>query len=152
MSGWTQADIDAYHERLKLAWPPGDKDQSPAIPVAPKPRKPRRKLEEQVQRQIIDILEAHGWLVLRTNKFCGIGFSSQGAIEPGMPDLMARFLIPWVSPVGEAWQILWIEVKAPGGKVSVTQATWHQLARKRGETVLVAESVDEVARAIGVTL
>lgn len=142
-----------YQARLKEAWPPG-KPEKPE----PKARKPSRKLEERVQRQIVDLLEAHGWLILRTNKFCGIGFSSQGAIEPGMPDLMARKRVivgaitgpetPW----DICWDIRWIEVKRPGGKVSVLQATWHQLARARGETVLVAESVEEVAAAIGVTL
>jgi len=157
MPGWTQADLDAYHERLKLAWPPGEKDQSPAVPPPPKPRKPRRKLEEQVQRQIIDLLEAHNWFVLQTNKFCGRAFLSQGAIKPGMPDLQARHIL---NPRADAldgeythsWLILWIEVKAPGGECSDKQKVWHQLARTRGETILVAESVEEVARAIGVTL
>jgi len=75
-----------------------------------------------------------------------------------MPDLQARkFHIPIRImnsnlPDVSSFILMWIEVKRPGGKVSVKQATWHQLAQKRGETVLVADSVEEVAQAIGVTL
>ena len=152
MSGWTEADLAAYTERLKL--PPAD-----AAPPKPK-RKPSDRKEEQIQKQIIDLLEAYGWLVMRTNKFCGASISSQGAIEPGMPDLQARKIRSgdgdWEdgdgNPGHSLAELIWIEVKRPGGKVSTIQATWHQLARKRGETVLVAESVDAVAAAIGVTL
>lgn len=144
------ADLKNHYDRLKC--PPQCASGPTARLPKPKGRKPSILTEAAVERQIIDLLEAHGWLVLRTNNFCGQGFVSQGAIEPGMPDLQARFLIPWVSPVGEAWQILWIEVKRPGGKVSLKQATWHQLAQRRGETVIVAESVETVARAIGVRL
>lgn len=188
MEGWTAEDLAAVYKRLrepvpdltkddpadyqaqlKESWPTG-KPEKPA----PKPRKPSRKLEEQIQRQIIDLLEAHGWLVMRTNKFCGQVVATQGAIEPGMPDLMARKAcglaakargiyaelaeagigpeITGVRYFSDNWRIIWIEVKRPGGKVSVAQATWHQLAQRRGETVLVAESVEQVAAAIGVTL
>lgn len=172
MSGWTAEDLAAHYQRLK-----GRADQVISeieASRAPKPRKRGEMKEAQVERQIIDLLTVHGWLVLRTNKFCGASISSQGAIEPGMPDLMARKAcgraakargiyaelaeagigpeITGVKYFSDDWRILWIEVKRPGGKVSTIQATWHQLARKRGETVLVAEFVDEVAAAIGVAL
>jgi len=124
--------------------------QRPPDAASPK-RKPSERKEEQIQRQIVDLLEAYGWLVIRTNKFCGHAIASQGAIEPGMPDLQARKLI-YRDALYNDWRILWIEVKRPGGKVSLKQATWHQLAQKRGETVIVAESVDAVAAAIGVKL
>ncbi|MFH1110947.1 MAG: VRR-NUC domain-containing protein [Planctomycetota bacterium] len=155
MPNWTADDLADHYRRLTT--PPEGTDAPQAAPVAPKGRKPLRLSEEQVQRQITDLLEAHGWLVMRTNKFCGWEIATQGAIEPGMPDLQARKL--WSKTWdqrrgvhGSVWEILWIEVKRPGGKVSLKQATWHQLARKRGETVLVAMSVEEVAKAIGVTL
>lgn len=168
MEGWTAEDLAAVYKRLREPVPdltkddPADyqaqlKESWPTGKPEPKPRKPRRKLEEQVQCQIIDLLEAHGWLVMRTNKFCGAAFSSQGAIEAGMPDIQARKLFsPIVDSLlnrrGTLYELLWVEVKRPGGKVSTVQATWHQLARMRGETVLVAESVETVAAAIGVRL
>lgn len=151
MSGWTAEDLAEHYRRLTT--PPAD-----AAPPKPK-RKPREMKEAQVERQIIDLLEVHKWLVMRTNKFCGAKVATQGAIKPGMPDLQARKAAEWRDgPIKRAsngaylWEILWIECKRPGGKVSTIQATWHQLARKRGETVLVAESVDAVAAAIGVEL
>ena len=153
MPGWTADDVAAYEQRLKR--PPAD---AAAPKPAPKPKRSEMK-EAQVERAIIDLLTFHGWLVMRTNKFCGAAISSQGAIEPGMPDLQARSPAEWRDgPIKRAangaylWEIIWVECKRPGGKVSTVQATWHQLARKRGETVLIAESVDVVAAAIGVTL
>lgn len=135
--------------------PPAPAEAPTAAPAKAKGRKSPALSEAAIQRQIIDLLEVHGWLVTRTNKFCGKDIASQGAIEPGMPDLMAR-KGRWSPKTnfndGGGWKILWIECKRPGGKVSVKQATWHQLAQRRGETVIVAENVETVARVIGVKL
>jgi hypothetical protein len=124
-------------------------------PAKAKGRKAPALKEAAIERQIVDLLECHGWYVLRTNKFAtGGAVIVQGSIELGIPDLQARRAV--VTGLEDPWrilnQIIWIEVKRPGGKVSVRQAAWHQLAQRRGETVLVAESVDQVAAAIGVKL
>lgn len=153
MPNWTTDDLAAYERGLKQ--PPGD-----AAEPKPAPKPSRGEIKEaQVERQIIALLEFHGWLVLHTNKFCGAKVASQGAIQPGMPDLQARRPAEWRDgPIKRAangaylWEIIWVECKRPGGKVSTVQATWHQLAQKRGETVIVAESIDTVAAAIGVVL
>ena len=118
----------------------------------------RLKLSERaIQRQIIDLLEAHGWLVLRTNQFkSGGAIIVQGAIEKGIPDLQARRLFRLRSStclsIEKAYWLFWIEVKRPGGKLSADQERWHLLAKRRGETVLTAESVEQVAEAIGVRI
>lgn len=149
---WPQVDVDAHYARLKQ--PPVEAEKPKR---KPKPRKVTLT-ETQIQRQILDLLEAHGWQVLRTNKFLsGNAVVVQGSIEKGIPDLQARRLIEhsasiWMVDTGpefRSWRILWVEVKRPGGKCSPAQLAWHAAARARGETVLVAESVEQVAEAIG---
>lgn len=107
-------------------------------------RKGRLKVSERdIERQLIDALTLHGWKILRTNKFCsGNAVVVQGAIEPGMPDLQARRI--YRPDSYDLWEILWIEVKTPAGKVSQAQAAWHQEARMRGERVLIARGLEDI--------
>ena len=108
--------------------------------------------EKDIQRQIIDLLRAHSWTVLQTNKFhSGNAVVVQGASEPGIPDLQARRKYDSYV-VHDLQRVFFIEVKRPGGECSEAQKAWHLLARKRGEIVLVAESVEQVAEYIGVRL
>lgn len=108
--------------------------------------------ERQIEQQIVDLLGAHGWIVLRTNRFSsGNAVVVQGSIEVGIPDLQARK--PYHSYVeNDLQRVVWIEVKRPGGKVSPEQEQWHLLARRRGETVIVAESVEDAAAVFYINL
>lgn len=107
--------------------------------------------ERQIEQQIVDILTAHGWRVLRTNVFAGAVIQRQGSIEPGIPDLQARRRVNLTILVN-TWEIIWIEVKRPGEKLSPVQVAWHAAAKKRGETVFVFESVEDAAREFGIRL
>jgi len=105
-----------------------------------------RLLEKQIERQIVDLLEAHKWIVLKTNKFAGCGqVLVQGSLELGIPDLQVRQ--PYQSYVlTDLQRVVWIEVKRPGEECSDVQKTWHLLAKKRGEIVIVVELVEDVAK------
>jgi hypothetical protein len=108
--------------------------------------------EKDIQRQIVDLLEAHGWQVLRTNQFfSGNAVVVQGASEPGIPDLQARRKYDSYV-VHDLQRVIWIEVKRPGGVLSPDQVTWHMLAKLRGEAVIIAQSVEEVAAHVGISL
>ena len=108
--------------------------------------------EKDIQRQIIDLLRAHNWTVLQTNKFhSGNAVVVQGASEPGIPDLQARRKYDSYV-VHDLQRVIWIEVKRPGGELSPKQEQWLLLAKLRGEAVIVAESVEQVAEYIGVRL
>lgn len=55
---------------------------------------------------------------------------------PGVPDLFACH---------GRWGIsLWIEMKAPGGRLSTAQAVWHREARAAGQNVITATSTADV--------
>jgi hypothetical protein len=114
-------------------------------------RKGRLKLSERdIEQQLVDALMAHGWRVLRTNKFCsGNAIVVQGAVEPGIPDLMAwKYLY-----LGEASRLLrdtiWrparivlLEVKRPGEDLNGNQYEWwavHPEDEKR-----IARSLEDI--------
>lgn len=114
--------------------------------------------ERQIEKQIVDLLEVHGWSVLRTNKFLsGNAVVTQGALEQGIPDLQARKLWPgddWKNADGNQipapMSVVWIEVKRPGKNPSEVQGRWIRDAVLRGEKVIVAHCVEDVAEIIGV--
>lgn len=55
---------------------------------------------------------------------------------PGLPDLYV---------LHRRWKLAcWIEVKAPGGKLSGAQQVWHDEAAACGELVMVVRSVEEL--------
>ena len=80
----------------------------------------RLKLSERaIEQQLVDALTAHGWRVLRTNKFCsGNAVVVQGSVEPGIPDLQAR------RRYGHLWRLIWVEVKRPGQELNEKQLAW----------------------------
>jgi hypothetical protein len=58
----------------------------------------------------------------------------------GLPDLWAMH---------PRWRLaLWIEVKRPGGKVSLAQSAWHQVARDAGVHVLVVWGVADLVEGL----
>lgn len=100
-------------------------------------RRGRLKLSErQIEAQLVDLLTAHNWRVLRTNLFAGAVIQRQGSIEPGIPDLMAR------RGAFDTWEIVWIEVKRPGGKLNAKQVAW--VAAHPDEDTRVATCVEDI--------
>ena len=98
----------------------------------------RLKLSERaIEQQLVDALTAHGWRVLRTNKFCsGNAVVVQGAVEPGIPDLQAR------RPYYGDWHIVWIEVKRPGQDLNEKQRAWW--AAHPDEDKRIARGIDDI--------
>ena len=86
------------------------------------------KTESQIQREIITYLRSQNWLVIR-NHTQGLKYTGGRSTNPnkGMPDLLV---------VKDSYY-LWIEVKKPGGSLSIDQIKWHENARKYGMNVAV---------------
>jgi len=91
--------------------------------------------EADIQREIVKALRQLGFIVLRLN--AGKTQHNVKLCEPGTPDLLA---------IGHE-VTLWIEVKAPGGKLRDTQVEMHKQLRKRGQLVAVCDSVDSAVSA-----
>ena len=102
-------------------------------------------LERDIQRQIIDWLGWQGIFAFRTN--------TGAAMLPGRagkPQLV-RFGFKGVSDilgiVGQG-QFLSIEVKRPGGKLTIDQEVFRELVVKNGGLYILAKSLDDVKRAL----
>jgi hypothetical protein len=88
--------------------------------------------EAAIEEQICQYLALDGWYTRhfelnyseRKQRSCG---------ERGMPDILAvRYSKPgWAN-------ILWIECKRPGGRISVDQRAWRDRERRRGALVVLA--------------
>lgn len=103
-----------------------------------KPPRTRQHPEKAIEADLITALRRMGFRVTKTSQ------PRASMVTPGIPDLYA---------VHPAWGLrVWVEVKAPGGKVSHAQAVWHEGERAAGGTVLVIRSVGELVeelRALG---
>lgn len=96
--------------------------------------------ESAVQAQIVEYLEASGALVFRMN--AGRGRYNQRLAPAGTPDLLA---------VLRDGRQLWIEVKRPKAKPRADQQhqrSMHNRLRMRKQQVVVADSVDDVFKAM----
>ena len=91
--------------------------------------------EADIQRAIIDHLQALGYLVLRLN--AGGYRGRTQLLPPGTPDLLA---------LGDKGAAIWLEVKAEDGRLSDAQTVWHERMRGRGHRVAVVRSVDDVVK------
>jgi hypothetical protein len=58
---------------------------------------------------------------------------------PGLPDLFAMHA---------RYGAVWIEVKAPGGKLSANQRAWHELAAQAGVRAAVVDGVHSLVRVL----
>ena len=93
--------------------------------------------EAQIERQITDFLALEGWRAIKTNP-CSDKSRGKGFGEIGMPDVLyLRYGSKDCFVPGLA-EVMWIEHKRPGGKVSPHQADWHYAERARGALVVVA--------------
>lgn len=113
--------------------------------------------EKHVQNAVVQFLEMDGWRAIRTDPVSdrrrGKGFG-----EIGMPDyLFLRYTFPrWglndhfdtirlpdVEVHNRSCILhLWIEFKAPSGKLASHQLRWHQSEGNRGAVVLTVHSFD----------
>ena len=100
--------------------------------------------ERQIEAQIVDLLKAHGWRILKTNIFAGAVIQRQGSIEPGIPDLQARRPLTWTR---KEKQVVWIEVKRPGEHLNEDQKKWW-LAHE-DEDLRIATCPEDVYDLIG---
>ena len=89
--------------------------------------------ETKIQRQIKDYLEYAGYKVYRMN--AGRAKKNVVGAPAGTPDLLS------ISPKGRH---LWIEIKTEEGVLSGVQASEHRDLIRRGDSVIVARSVEDV--------
>lgn len=59
--------------------------------------------------------------------------------EPGTPDVEVML---------SGGRVVWLELKTATGRVTPTQAAWHERARAMGHTVHVVRTVDEAMAAV----
>jgi hypothetical protein len=103
---------------------------------------PRRKLESEVQAEILCTLRGLNLFVWRNPSGIGGGKRVQYQQGAGLPD------IGGILPGGRT---LAIEVKRPGArkrKNEAKQNEWLDRARRMGACVVVARSVDDVLAAL----
>lgn len=88
--------------------------------------------EKAVQQAVVRVLEAAAF------KVSDLSQPRATMQTPGLPDLYAT---------SRRWGIaLWVEVKAPDGKLSAAQEKWHEETRGAGETVVTVWGVDDMVR------
>lgn len=89
------------------------------------------KTETEIQKEIMDYLTLHGWVVYRMNSGRRAGTRLH---DTGTPDLMAQ----------KNGITIWIEVKRPGKKPTKAQLEAHQKIRDNGFKVYVVTSLKEL--------
>jgi Holliday junction resolvase len=97
--------------------------------------------EAEIQRQCIELFTRTGWLVIRLNGgrsgtiLWSRWYDSEGVChQKGISDILA---------VKDS-RLLALEVKRPGGKLSVEQKAFLTCAMEHGATPLVVEDVKEL--------
>lgn len=95
--------------------------------------------ERDVMRLTCDFLAAHRWRLLRNNvtrvQHQNGDWTQYG--ESGMPDYLALRYLP-----DSLAAVLWLEFKAPRGRLSRLQELWHARERKDGATICVVNDFD----------
>jgi len=90
--------------------------------------------ESAIQSAILDALRLAGHWPMRVNAG---GYRAGARLAPaGTPDICLIDLGAW------------LEVKAPGGRLSPLQRRWHAKAKRKGVRVAVVTSVDEAMAAV----
>lgn len=64
-------------------------------------------------------------------------------VEPGVPDIVVML---------RGGRVVWVEVKAPNGRLSPSQNHWHAMARRHGHTIIVGRDVPSVVSAVRVAM
>lgn len=102
---------------------------------------PLKLNERNVMRQVKDFLQWRWWRYIRLQS--GMVTSPTAGVfrvgERGMPDACAMRFFGY--PFGAAL-VLFIEFKAPNGRLRDDQIAWHSDARRRGAKVWVISSLE----------
>lgn len=92
--------------------------------------------EKDIQKAAEQLMEYDGWRIIR----CELNYSERkqkSVGEAGMPDTLAiRYAID--HPSAFASEVLWIEWKAPKGRLSTDQKKWHLGERIHGAKTAIA--------------
>jgi hypothetical protein len=110
----------------------------PEEATAPKAKRPPTP-EAKASKAFKAFMTKRGWRVIRNQRSIDarLGFSTG---EPGMPDFQClRYLQNGVTVV------LWVEMKAPKGRLSPKQKDWILRERSRGGLVMVVDDMDRFA-------
>jgi hypothetical protein len=103
-------------------------------PAGIQPEKPERVRESLIEAECCHLLAVDGWRILKTDpvsdKSRGKGFG-----EPGMADTLA---LRYSRQTPGVCEVLWVEWKAPGGRVRKHQTSWHTNERARGAMTAIA--------------
>ena len=103
--------------------------------------------ENQIAQQICDYLRLHGWNVHRIEADLRGPKARVKREEPGTPDYIAVRIATGIASFVRSYDVVYIEVKRPGGRLRRSQQIWIEDARKRGWTVVVASSIDDLVAA-----
>lgn len=115
-----------------------------AKPQKPKKRKNNKKLETQIQREIIEHLRSKNYLVLRINSgrfgkfgvyYCSAWYTKTLVETSGISDLIA------ISPFGK---VIFLEIKRPKMKQNPAQIKFMQHARKHKVAYITANSIKQL--------
>lgn len=93
--------------------------------------------EGEIQKQIIDYLKLQNAIVVRHNS--GRARNNIKLSPVGFPDLQA---------ILADGRIVFIEVKTPTGELRASQQIMIDILKKRGQTVIVARSLDDLRKEI----
>jgi hypothetical protein len=127
VSGWTWDDVDRRNREVfgELA----------ALPEKPLVTVEADAPEALIEAECCHLLAADGWRILKTDPVSdrrrGKGFG-----ELGMADTLC--LRYGSGRQKAACEVLWLEWKAPGGRVQKHQLAWHTRERARGAMTAIA--------------
>ena len=110
---------------------------------------PIKLKERDIAKTFGDYLKLDGWRLLwcepMSRRDLGKGFG-----EPGMPDLLAiryaqnpEWSVNVRLEIKLGCDVIWIEFKRPGGRLSAKQKEWHLAERSRGAlTIILGEDCE----------
>jgi Holliday junction resolvase len=103
----------------------------------PKPQRvyQAKRIENAVQRVIVQALSYAGWLVMHIPNQSTRGRQRWAGLLPGAPDLVAV----------KRGRVVFLEVKTEKSRVSEKQSEVHDLLRLHGMEVRVVRNVDDIA-------
>lgn len=112
--------------------------------LAPDHRGRIKLSEREIQRQCIEYLRAHGWIVRPAPRNGTKAIRGAFSVPAGEPDLIA---VKWNGTASfMPWDVLLIECKAVGGSLSVSQRHWCDAHE---EYVHVIRSLDDLKAVVG---